>query len=239
MHAIATEYADWLRTSNVPKLFLKAEPGAILANDRLVNLVRGWPAVTEKTVAGTPPGRKLTTSKPLRLCILSLLPGTMLRGVADLGQMRYHTGHRCAAVHTRRIVLCEHDSTVVAAFLTGMRKASLNAPFKPRHPLLSAMGFRAALPIAEWFFRHKHIYRLNSQFASERLQKLVARLGARRNRLSRRHQHRRISPQHRNCAGRGDSFADGAAESSATMRKSDSRAESMCEQPIRTRRSKR
>ena len=52
MHAIATEYADWLRTINVPKLFLKAEPGAILANDRLVNLVRGWPAVTEKTVAG-------------------------------------------------------------------------------------------------------------------------------------------------------------------------------------------
>ena len=35
-----------------PKLFLKAEPGAILANDTLVNLVRGWPALTEKTVAG-------------------------------------------------------------------------------------------------------------------------------------------------------------------------------------------
>jgi hypothetical protein len=52
VHAIATEYADWLETSNVPKLFLKAEPGAILANDRLVNLVRGWPALTEKTVAG-------------------------------------------------------------------------------------------------------------------------------------------------------------------------------------------
>src|SRR6201990_2498588 len=50
--AIATEYADWLGTSNVPKLFLKAEPGAILANDRLVNLVRGWPALTELTVAG-------------------------------------------------------------------------------------------------------------------------------------------------------------------------------------------
>src|SRR5215831_6440738 len=50
--AIATEYADWLGTSDVPKLFLKAEPGAILANDRLVNLVRGWPALTEKTVAG-------------------------------------------------------------------------------------------------------------------------------------------------------------------------------------------
>jgi haloalkane dehalogenase len=44
VHAIATEYAEWLGTSNVPKLFLKAEPGAILTNDTLVNLVRGWPA---------------------------------------------------------------------------------------------------------------------------------------------------------------------------------------------------
>src|SRR5262245_7685659 len=49
--AIATAYADWLGKSNVPKLFLKAEPGAILSNDRLVNLVRGWPALTAKTVA--------------------------------------------------------------------------------------------------------------------------------------------------------------------------------------------
>jgi haloalkane dehalogenase len=52
VHAIATDYADWLGKSNVPKLFLKAEPGAILANDRLVNLVRGWPMLTEKKVAG-------------------------------------------------------------------------------------------------------------------------------------------------------------------------------------------
>ena len=50
--AAAAAYADWLGTSNVPKLFLKAEPGAILANDSLVNLVRGWPALTEGTVAG-------------------------------------------------------------------------------------------------------------------------------------------------------------------------------------------
>ena len=50
--AIAAAYADWLGTSNVPKLFLKAEPGAILANDTLVNLVRVWPALTETTVAG-------------------------------------------------------------------------------------------------------------------------------------------------------------------------------------------
>jgi carbamoyltransferase len=57
-----------------------------------------------------------------------------------------------------------------------MRKATPDAPFKPRHPLLSAMGFRAALPIAERFFRHKHIYRSNSHFAAERSQNLVARL---------------------------------------------------------------
>jgi haloalkane dehalogenase len=50
--AIAAAYAEWLGTSNVPKLFLKAEPSAILANDRLVSIVRGWPALTEKTVAG-------------------------------------------------------------------------------------------------------------------------------------------------------------------------------------------
>src|SRR5215813_13545837 len=57
-----------------------------------------------------------------------------------------------------------------------MRRASVDAPFKPRHPLLSAMGFRAALPIAERFFRHKHIYRSNSHFAAELSKKLVARL---------------------------------------------------------------
>jgi haloalkane dehalogenase len=50
--AIAAEYADWLGKSKMPKLFLKAEPGAILAVDRLVSLVRGWPALTEKRVAG-------------------------------------------------------------------------------------------------------------------------------------------------------------------------------------------
>src|ERR1700722_13912666 len=50
--AIAAAYADWLGTSNLPKLFLKAEPGATRANETLINLVRGWPALTEKTVAG-------------------------------------------------------------------------------------------------------------------------------------------------------------------------------------------
>jgi haloalkane dehalogenase len=50
--AIAGAYADWLSTSDVPKLFVKAEPGAILASDWLLNFVRGWPAQTEVTVPG-------------------------------------------------------------------------------------------------------------------------------------------------------------------------------------------
>jgi haloalkane dehalogenase len=52
VNAIAAEYADWLATSDVPKLFFKVEPGAVLTLDRLVQLVRGWPTLTEKTVAG-------------------------------------------------------------------------------------------------------------------------------------------------------------------------------------------
>jgi carbamoyltransferase len=38
------------------------------------------------------------------------------------------------------------------------------------------MGFVATLPIAEWFFRNKHIYRSNSHFAAKQSQELVARL---------------------------------------------------------------
>jgi haloalkane dehalogenase len=50
--AIASAYADWLATSDVPKLFLRAEPGAILASDWLLDFVRGWPAQVEVAVAG-------------------------------------------------------------------------------------------------------------------------------------------------------------------------------------------
>jgi haloalkane dehalogenase len=49
---IAAAYADWLATSNVPKLWLKSEPGGILAGDALVKFVRGLPALTEMTVRG-------------------------------------------------------------------------------------------------------------------------------------------------------------------------------------------
>ena len=50
--AIAAAYADWLATSSVPKLFVKAEPGGILASKAMVDFVRVWPAQTEVTVAG-------------------------------------------------------------------------------------------------------------------------------------------------------------------------------------------
>jgi hypothetical protein len=39
-------------TTGVPKLFVKAEPGGILASDALVDFVRGWPTQPEVTVAG-------------------------------------------------------------------------------------------------------------------------------------------------------------------------------------------
>jgi haloalkane dehalogenase len=50
--AIVAAYADWLATSSVPKLFVKAEPGGILSNDADLNVVRRFPAQTEVTIAG-------------------------------------------------------------------------------------------------------------------------------------------------------------------------------------------
>jgi len=50
--AIVAAYADWLATSGVPKLFVKAEPGAILAGGANLDFVRAWPAQAEVPVAG-------------------------------------------------------------------------------------------------------------------------------------------------------------------------------------------
>jgi haloalkane dehalogenase len=50
--AIATAYADWLATSRVPKLFVKAEPGLLIAGGANLDFARGLPAQTEVTVAG-------------------------------------------------------------------------------------------------------------------------------------------------------------------------------------------
>jgi len=49
---IVEAYAAWLSTSDLPKLFVNAEPGAILAGD-VRETVRAWPNQTEVTVAGS------------------------------------------------------------------------------------------------------------------------------------------------------------------------------------------
>lgn len=49
---IAQAYAEWLGGSDVKKLFINAEPGAILTG-RMRDLCRNWPNQTEVTVAGS------------------------------------------------------------------------------------------------------------------------------------------------------------------------------------------
>lgn len=48
---IAKAYSDWLTTSDVPKLFINADPGRILSG-ALLDFVRTWPNQTETTVPG-------------------------------------------------------------------------------------------------------------------------------------------------------------------------------------------
>jgi haloalkane dehalogenase len=50
--AIVTASGEWLKTSNVPKLFIRAEPGGILSAGVDLDFVRKLPAQTEVTVAG-------------------------------------------------------------------------------------------------------------------------------------------------------------------------------------------
>ena len=52
VHEIVIEYGSWLETSAVPKLFIDAEPGAILIG-RQREYCRSWPNQTEVTVAGS------------------------------------------------------------------------------------------------------------------------------------------------------------------------------------------
>jgi len=49
---IVGEYSAWLAQSDVPKLFVNAEPGALVAGP-VRDLVRSWPNLSEVTVAGT------------------------------------------------------------------------------------------------------------------------------------------------------------------------------------------
>jgi haloalkane dehalogenase len=50
---IVADYAQWLDASDVPKLFINAEPGALLAQGGPLEFCRGWPNQTEVTVKGS------------------------------------------------------------------------------------------------------------------------------------------------------------------------------------------
>jgi haloalkane dehalogenase len=49
--AIVDGYGRWLAGSDVPKLFINAEPGEII-NDRVRAIIRTWPSLTEAPVSG-------------------------------------------------------------------------------------------------------------------------------------------------------------------------------------------
>jgi haloalkane dehalogenase len=63
--AVVDEYGRWLAGSEVPKLFINAEPGEIV-NDRVREIIRTWPGLTEATVSGRPlhPGRQPGRDRP-------------------------------------------------------------------------------------------------------------------------------------------------------------------------------
>jgi len=48
---IVNGYGEWLSTCDIPKLFINAEPGAILVG-RQREFCRGWPSQTVVTVPG-------------------------------------------------------------------------------------------------------------------------------------------------------------------------------------------
>ena len=49
--ALVQRYADWLKTSPIPKLFINAEPGSILVGAQRA-FCRSWPNQSEVTVPG-------------------------------------------------------------------------------------------------------------------------------------------------------------------------------------------
>jgi haloalkane dehalogenase len=51
VHEIVSHYSEWLATSEIPKLFINAEPGSILTG-RVRDVCRTWPNQTEVTVPG-------------------------------------------------------------------------------------------------------------------------------------------------------------------------------------------
>jgi haloalkane dehalogenase len=49
--SVVKDYGSWLAESDVPKLFINAEPGLIV-HGRMRDVIRAWPNLTETTVTG-------------------------------------------------------------------------------------------------------------------------------------------------------------------------------------------
>jgi haloalkane dehalogenase len=49
--SVVNDYSSWLAESDVPKLFVNADPGSIV-HGRIRDLIRSWPNLTETTVSG-------------------------------------------------------------------------------------------------------------------------------------------------------------------------------------------
>ena len=52
MVQIVTDYSAWLAQSDIPKLFVNADPGLLIVGPSR-DIVRSWPNLTEVTVSGT------------------------------------------------------------------------------------------------------------------------------------------------------------------------------------------
>lgn len=50
---VVEEFGAWLAASDVPKLFVRADPGVIQSGQRILDIVRSWPNQREITVRGT------------------------------------------------------------------------------------------------------------------------------------------------------------------------------------------
>ena len=59
---IVAAYADWLSQSTLPKLYINADPGAILIGPQR-EFCRSWPSLTEVTVKGAHSSKKTAPTK--------------------------------------------------------------------------------------------------------------------------------------------------------------------------------
>jgi len=50
---VIADFGAWLAASEVPKLFIRGDPGVIQSKQRILDIVRSWPNQTEITVSGT------------------------------------------------------------------------------------------------------------------------------------------------------------------------------------------